>query len=384
MGLSSVLAGILKNGRKVAQNPLFPTLLGGVAGAIGGTRGGRTTTAGPVELPQYAGLSDSLRSQIMSRLNSSTNLAGFEAGGIQDINSTYDAAKIGLDADLTSRGLATSPAGAAPLSQFQQSRAGDISRFRNTLPLVQRDMQAQDIGIANQLYQNAGLGRESTEAGGVVTGALDNMASQLGYMYRMNQLNAEGGKSGGVAGGVVDLASAGLGALGIGGGGAGAAATGLGASFGSAATGGGVGVGASFGGAGTAAGGGIGGALGTAGSAVGTLGGLVPLAAGIPIIGGVIAGGILASKLIGRGRKAADVLTGEGGIQREFENVLRDIDAEPGLTPQERQAAKTAEYQSLVKLGLEHAQRGSQQARVVTQMFDKISPLFGQRNPMRG
>lgn len=77
-----------------------------------------------------------------------------------------------------------------------------------------------------------------------------------------------------------------------------------------------------------AGGGGLLGALGSIGNEIGTLGGLVPLSAGIPIVGGAIAGGVaLAKKLWGNGpdRMAANQLTGAGGIHEHVTNAINGI-----------------------------------------------------------
>jgi hypothetical protein len=129
--------------------------------------------------------------------------------------------------------------------------------------------------------------------------------------------------------------------------------------------------------AGTAAAGGAG-----AGGGIGsTLGALATNPITL-IAAGTIGGALLLNHFVGQGRKAADKLTGEGGIQHAFEDTLKQIDAS-GDTPEAKWQEKTNAYNQLVKLGTQFAQQNSHDHLVATQMFDEISHLFGQQNPLR-
>jgi hypothetical protein len=377
------IGSILQTLGKVAKNPYLPAVAGGIAGAIGGTQGGRTATQMPTVARGYETFGDLLKNRIQQRLMTGADMGGYEATGLQNINEAFGGAQQALDASLTSRGLGTSPVAGAAEGKLQQARGGEMARFLNTLPLLQREMQAQDIGMAQNQFQQAGLGQSATQPGGVLSGAFDNVASHLGYLNTLKNAGMLGGGAGAGGGGLAGLdaiaggiapafgaaASTALPAVPA------ASLPGIGtifSGFGGSAAAGGAGAG------GAAAAGGVQGALGLGGGA-----GLFGLgAATIPVIGGIAAGAILATKLIGRGRKAADVLTRDGGMQKEFEGVLAQIDSDPSLSAAQKKSAKFLEYQSLVRLGLEHARQGSQQQRVVRQMFNTISPLFGQPNPL--
>lgn len=127
-------------------------------------------------------------------------------------------------------------------------------------------------------------------------------------------------------------------------------------------------------------------AAGGVGSALGLGGGPGLLGLGsatIPVVGGVIAGGLLAKHLIGRGRRAADELTNPSGIQNAFEGTLQEIDSQ-GLPPDQAWKLKTQAYNELVQLAQEQAKKGGAHQKTVFQMLDQIAPYFGQRNPLRG
>lgn len=118
-----------------------------------------------------------------------------------------------------------------------------------------------------------------------------------------------------------------------------------------------------------AAGAGAGGAAAAGGGA-----GLFGLgAATIPVVGGAIAGAaLLANKLIGRGRKQANKLTGEGGLQYNFNEGLREIVAaqQSGQIDQaQRDQLVRQMYEQLKQDGAQFAQGGSKQALVVDQML---------------
>lgn len=126
----------------------------------------------------------------------------------------------------------------------------------------------------------------------------------------------------------------------------------------------------------------------TGGGGGGILGGgshLLHLAAMHPFaaaaIGAGLGGALLAHHFVGQGRRAADVLTGEGGMQRSFENTLRSIDA-MNIPDDQKWQHKREAYDGLVRMGLEHAKKGDNERKVVKQMFQTVSPLFGQPNPL--
>jgi hypothetical protein len=79
------------------------------------------------------------------------------------------------------------------------------------------------------------------------------------------------------------------------------------------------------------------------------------------------------------GIKSVDQLTGPGGIQKAFEQALSEIDTKHnGDWNMKRQA-----YDQLVQLGSQFASKGGDYQKAAMGMFDTISPLFGQTNPLR-
>lgn len=94
-----------------------------------------------------------------------------------------------------------------------------------------------------------------------------------------------------------------------------------------------------------------------------------------------IGGALLAKKFVGQGRKAADVLTNPGGIQRAFNETLSEIDG-MGLPPEQAWTHKVEAYSELIKTAKAHAAKGKNPQKVVQQMLNQVSPYFGQAAPV--
>lgn len=155
--------------------PLIPLALGGLSFLSGAfknrdkrTSQNSTSTSSSAFGPTGTALNDRLLQMIQSRLTGGpADITGYSAEGIKGINRTFDAGGQGLSADLTARGLSDSPAAVAPLSRFAGARSGSISAFQNTLPLLQREWQADDLGLATRLL---GLQPQTTTTTGTATG----------------------------------------------------------------------------------------------------------------------------------------------------------------------------------------------------------------------
>jgi hypothetical protein len=183
-GGGSSLIGTLANNRLIGQGASLA--LGAIGGGIPDQASNTSTTTRPLD-PAFSPLQNQLIQMIMGRLQSGDSLpAGYEGTGIKNINSTYDAADLSRNADLTRRGLASSPIAGASDAGFQSRRAGTIADFRSSLPLVSRDLQTQDLGLAANLLN---FGRNSTtttgtqQQGGGTAGVLENLAGILAMYY---------------------------------------------------------------------------------------------------------------------------------------------------------------------------------------------------------
>lgn len=178
-GLSGVLGGL-------TQSPYAKAALAGLGGILNNRAGARTSTNAPTFAPEFTGLRDLLVQQTQNRLSSGGLPAGYEAGGIQNINQIAGLVNQSKQNDLTSRGLGTSPVAASVFGRGEDARASDIAQFTNSLPLVQRQMQNEDLGLASHVL---GLGRGQTNVGaGSAAGAgFTDAASMLAWLTAQQQ-----------------------------------------------------------------------------------------------------------------------------------------------------------------------------------------------------
>lgn len=175
----------------------LPAALGGVS-ALGGllenTKGARTgtqtgtQTTTPGENPQFANMGNLLRSLYERRLNADVPLEGYEASGLQGINDAFAGVQQNLDANLTSRGLATSPVAGAAQSNLQAARGGQMAQFLNNLPLLRRQLQDQDIAQASAFYSAQPRPTTTTQTGTFVQpgsaggSAFSSAAEMIAYL----------------------------------------------------------------------------------------------------------------------------------------------------------------------------------------------------------
>lgn len=174
---------------------VLPILGAAGGGALAG--GPSTVTNMPVEPEGYKGIGDLLRARATARLSQPFDTAGYEAGGIQNVNDAFSGANMALQNKLTSSGLASSPVAGAANANFETGRAGSIAKFLNTIPEIQRQADMQDFGQVADFYNSRPLGQTqtSTGAGGRLGGAGSGVLEMLGQLY------GQGAFGGGGAGG---------------------------------------------------------------------------------------------------------------------------------------------------------------------------------------
>lgn len=154
-----------------------------------------TSTSTPAPLsPEYSALQAAIMPNIMKRLSAPapTLPAGYETGGIDTINQTFDLAGQNSQNDLTSRGLGTSPIASAVMGKHNAGRAGAISNFRTGIPLVEQNMQ-RDVENENMEMALRALGLSSGNRGTTnatvtqgnespVAGGVGSLATMLGWL----------------------------------------------------------------------------------------------------------------------------------------------------------------------------------------------------------
>src|SRR5579864_2997768 len=147
--------------------PLAAPVIAAIIGAGGAVAGGAlanksSSTTTPTMDPAYGPLQNSVLNLVQQRLASSADLSGYEGSGISAINKTYANTAATQNNNLTARGLASSPVAATVDATRENARAGDVAGFQNSIPLLQRSLQGEDL---NQAAGVLGLGRGVSQQG---------------------------------------------------------------------------------------------------------------------------------------------------------------------------------------------------------------------------
>lgn len=176
--------------------PVLASIIGGGASIAGGLLSNKgSSTTSPTEDPAYQGLQGQVLNMVQQRLNTPIDTAGYTGSGVANINRNYDLTKQASDNNLTTRGLASSPVAGAVGGVAANARAGDISSFENSVPLLVNQIQGQNI---NQAAGILGMGRGSastTASGGGAAGGATSLAQYLGYLTSKGAFKGGSGSS---------------------------------------------------------------------------------------------------------------------------------------------------------------------------------------------
>lgn len=165
--------------------PLITSGISAIGGALSNRKKQQTSTTTPTLDPAFGPLQTSIIDRAMQRFQQPSALPpGFASGGIKTINDTFNTGRQSLENVLSARGLGTSPVAGSALTQHETGRIGEISGFRRNLPLLERDLQNQDMEQAMRLIgQGRGLNTTATTPGNMVGGGISDMATMLGFLY---------------------------------------------------------------------------------------------------------------------------------------------------------------------------------------------------------
>lgn len=165
------------------------SFLGGLFGNKGKQMQKGTSTTTPTLAPEFRGIQDVLIKNITDRLSRPSALpASYAAGQTSDINHTYDLANQGLANRLSAAGLSTSPIAGAGQRYLAGQRGSEIVRMKQQIPLINRQLQDQDLASALSLM-NFGRGETTNSTGEIsgggsrLGGGISSLASMLGFLY---------------------------------------------------------------------------------------------------------------------------------------------------------------------------------------------------------
>ncbi len=179
--------------------PLAMMAASAISGALANrNKNQQTSTTMPQIDPKFQGLQNMIMPSIMNRLQQPSALpAGFQETGTEAINDTFKGASMNLDNQLRNRGLSRSPIAGRAVGNLESKRFSDINKFKTQLPMMERDLQNQDLQQAMQLLamgRSGGSITTNTSAGpGALNGGISGMAQMLGFLYGSGAFGATGG-----------------------------------------------------------------------------------------------------------------------------------------------------------------------------------------------
>lgn len=167
-----------------APSWLIPLLIGLTSTAGGLANRSSTTTATPTQDPASKDFMDQLIKQYSDMMNKDVDLSGYTASGLSDINRSYDLQKMNTQANLSARGI-SGPASDNAMRTVDNNRFSEGLRFRQGIPLLQRNMQSDLLSKASGLFSSLPRGVETKTSGNVLGGAFGGGAEALALLYGM-------------------------------------------------------------------------------------------------------------------------------------------------------------------------------------------------------
>lgn len=177
---------------------LIPALLGGL-GAIGGGLGNRKqqtktdstqsgsfdTSSSPLYDPTTLGVRDNILARLLSRNEAVPDFTKeYELGGLENINTGNESLMRNVDRILTQRGLNRSPVGANASLQGMINKLNQGVQFRNTLPLLQRDIETNELDRLTNFFSGLPVGqRTSGTSTGTSSGTQEQPGNVLGGLF---------------------------------------------------------------------------------------------------------------------------------------------------------------------------------------------------------
>lgn len=175
--------------------PWAITGLSGLAGLFGGrsktqtmsrnesgTRSGTqtqnfNTQDMPVYTPEMQTILNAILAQYQNRIKTGTDLSGYQTSGLQNINQAADLKRRVMDNMMASRGLSSSPTAGSALGRIESGRIGEQVNFLNQIPLLQRQLQGEDINNYANFFKSLPVGTART--GSNTTTSNENYSNQM-------------------------------------------------------------------------------------------------------------------------------------------------------------------------------------------------------------
>lgn len=177
--------------------PIISAIAGGFANKSSTSKQDQTSTTTP---NLDAGGMD-LRNQIVQayikQLLGTSDMSGYTASGISNINKNAATKKAQTTENLSARGI-SGDALAFAQNKVDNQRFSDVTDFQNSIPLLQQQLQSQILSNAGNYlstnpYGSTTKGAGTTQTpGNVAGGVLGNAASTLAYLYGQGAYSKKG------------------------------------------------------------------------------------------------------------------------------------------------------------------------------------------------
>lgn len=197
----SLLGGVLGNRKQTTDTAFNNTSTSQGSYANMGQSGSQVHTAyDPNDLNYF----NSIRDKYTKLMNTDPDLSGYAAQGIADINRSAGAQNRNLEESLAARGIG-GPQAAGLAANNDARRFSDITRFRQGIPLLSRQMQEDTLGKAltafgmapkdtytdswnynqgqtNEYGTQQGTGTNTTPSN-MAAGGIGSLAQMLAFLY---------------------------------------------------------------------------------------------------------------------------------------------------------------------------------------------------------
>jgi hypothetical protein len=159
------------------SNSSFTQQLQSLLSSLSHTQGSGTSTSTttPNLSPQTQALINGLTMKYQSLTNPS--MSGYAAGQTYGINRSADLQQQAAQQSMASRGLSTSPAAATTGAGIEANRFGNITQMQAGLPMLQNQLNLQNLGAASNFMQAIPHGTTTT---GVTANTQDTSGLQTG------------------------------------------------------------------------------------------------------------------------------------------------------------------------------------------------------------
>lgn len=187
-----------------AAIPLITSGISALSGLFGGRKqtannqqtNNSTSTSTPNLTPFQNMIQTILGQKAVDNLDKDTDLSGYAASGLREINSGAEIAKKVAANNVAARGLSYSPAGFNPLQVIDSNRVAEGTDLINRLPLLQKQLNQQDLATLANIFQ-------------VMPKASTQTTNQTGTSLVENPGNMAGGALSGAAQGLMAPSSPG-------------------------------------------------------------------------------------------------------------------------------------------------------------------------------